>query len=511
MYERTERGSPAEIVLPGHSDGVPAGLSQAVGGPLGEHATLRRRFWTPTRVVLALVCLMMAFNWVQKSPCRDGAWAENSQYRNACYTDVLALYYAEELSKGYVPYLEHDVEYPVLTGVMMGVIGLPVHYLVQDGPLPDLYELLGLGTPNEGTIFYDVTALALGALALLTAWAIMRSRRHRPWDAAIFALAPAAFLTATVNWDLLPIGLTALAVYAWARKRPVLAGVLFGLAIAAKFYPLLILGPLVLLCLRRRTPEAIGAGLTTVGVAVLTWVAVNLPVFLKAPKAWATFYTFSSERGVDWGTFWYIGTHVPYLPGEDGQPRSGLPWFNWLADEANRSTLNWLGWGLFVLCCVGIAVLVVKAPRRPRLGAVAFLVVATFLLTNKVWSQQFVMWLIPLAVLARPKWGAFLAWQACEVAYFFGFYQILLRSASGKALLPEAAFTLVSIGRWVSVATLCGLVVSEALRPERDAVRCGGVDDPEGGVLDETPPAVPPPQPTPGGDVTSGAVSVGRA
>ncbi|HEV2088889.1 MAG TPA: glycosyltransferase 87 family protein [Cryptosporangiaceae bacterium] len=505
MYERTARGSDNPIVLPSHTDGVPAGLSQAVGGPLGDHATLRRRFWTPTRIVLALVCLMMAFNWVQKAPCRDGAWANYSQYRNVCYTDVLALYYAERLDRGAVPYLDHDVEYPVLTGVMMGVIGLPVNALVENGLLPDLYDLFGLGEPNEGTIFYDLTALALGAFALLTAWAIVQTRRQRPWDAAMFALAPAAFLTATVNWDLLAIGLTALAIYAWARKRPVLAGVLFGLAVAAKFYPLLILGPLVLLCIRRRRPEVVGAGLTTVGVAVVTWVAVNLPVYLAAPKAWSTFYTFSSERGVDWGTFWYIGTHVPWLRDEDGKPRAGLPWFNDLAADVPR--LNMVGWALFVLCCVGIAVLILKAPRRPRLGAMAFLVVAAFLLTNKVWSQQFVLWLIPLAVLARPKWGAFLAWQACELAYFFGFYQILLRAAGGKALLPETAFTLVSIARWVSVATLCGLVVYEVLRPEHDVVRRGGVDDPQGGVLDETPPAWPPPDDA----VAAEPVSAGRA
>ena len=37
---------------------------------------------------------------------------------------------------------------------------------------------------------------------------------------------------------------------AWARERPVAAGVLIGLAAATKFYPLFVLGPLLVLCLR---------------------------------------------------------------------------------------------------------------------------------------------------------------------------------------------------------------------------------------------------------------------
>ncbi|TQS41486.1 DUF2029 domain-containing protein [Cryptosporangium phraense] len=471
----TERTT--EIVLPSRSDRVAAGLSEAAGGPLGRHATLRRRFWTPLQVVLLLTTLVFAFNWVQKSPCRDGAWDNYDQYRNACYTDVLALYYAEKLNEGYIPYLDHEVEYPVLTGLMMGAIGLPVHALISSGAIP--------GHLNEGTVFYDLTALALAGFGLVTAWAVVRSRERRPWDGALVALAPAVFVTATVNWDFLAIGLTALAILAWSRERPGLSGVFFGLATAAKFYPLLILGPLVLLCFRRRTPEARRSALITVGSAVFTWLVVNVPFAIMAPDGWSKFFRLSSERPIDWGTFWYIGTHIPVGRTADNKPDLGLPPFVWLGDHI--PALNWAAYVLYALCCIGIAALIFFAPRRPRLAAMAFLVVAAFLLTNKVWSQQFVLWLVPLAVLARPRWRAFLIWQACELFYFFAFYQILIRVSGGKgAVLPEAVFTLASIARWLSVAVMCGLVVREALKPELDVVRRDGVDDPEGGVLDES-------------------------
>ena len=40
------------------------------------------------------------------------------------------------------------------------------------------------------------------------------------------------------------MALAALGLAAWAAKRGVLAGVLFGLAVATKFYPLVLFGPL---------------------------------------------------------------------------------------------------------------------------------------------------------------------------------------------------------------------------------------------------------------------------
>ena len=141
---------------------------------------------------------------------------------------------------------------------------------------------------------------------------------------------------------------------------------------------------------------------------------------------------------------------------------------------------------LLVLCCLGILALTLLSPRRPRLAQLCFIVVAVFLLTSKVWSQQFVLWLIPLAVLARPRWGAFLLWQAAEIGYFLAFYGELL-GASGKPVIPEGTFVFAAALRWITVAILVGLVVRDILQPERDVVRRSYSDDPDGGPFDEAP------------------------
>jgi len=95
--------------------------------------------------------------------CQSGDWQKNIQYTRFCYTDVLALYYAEGLNEGKVPYKDHAVEYPVVTGYFMGALGLPVHaYGVKH---PNI---------NQGTWFYNANALVLSALAVATAAVILR-------------------------------------------------------------------------------------------------------------------------------------------------------------------------------------------------------------------------------------------------------------------------------------------------------------------------------------------------
>jgi uncharacterized membrane protein len=448
------------IDAPSRSDGFVRGLAQLIGGPLGEHAPVARRSVKfVSLIVLALTCLTLALHFVQKSPCRDGAWTDYKQYTNFCYTDVLALYYAEGLSNGEVPYVDHAVEYPVLTGVMMGVVGLPIHAYGQSHP--DF---------NQGQAFYDVTALVLILFALATVAMMLALRRNRPWDAAMFAFSPALLVTATVNWDFLAIVLAVAGVYAWSRKwpgywAPALAGVCLGLGTAAKLWPGFLFVGLLAIALRtwRWIPFFVAAG-----TAAVTWLAVNLPVMLTNFDNWRRFIDLNNERGVDWGVLYYIGRYVDGKFWTGGEGDSGL--FQWLSRDENRSLLNGISLALFALCCLAIVWLTMQAPVPPRLTQLAFLTVAAFLLFNKVWSQQFTLWLLPLAILARPRWGAFLAWQLAEVAYFLTFYGELL-GASGKSVMPEGVFIFASIARWVTVAVLCGLVIRDIRQPRLDVVR----------------------------------------
>ena len=224
------------------------------------------------------------------------------------------------------------------------------------------------------------------------------------WKAALLvALSPGLILAAFVNWDLFAMALAAGGLAAWAARREWLAGVLLGLAVATKFYPLLFFGALLLLCLRagklREFGRALGGG------------AGRLAGGQPAGRA-------DGDGG--------LGPVLRVQPGPRRRLGIGLVPVRALqragARQLSFGALNLISSGGFALACVGIAVLALAAPRRPRLPQLCFLLLAAFLILNKVWSPQYVIWLVPLAVLARPRVWAYVLWQVAEVVYFFGIW-----------------------------------------------------------------------------------------
>jgi uncharacterized membrane protein len=153
--------------------------------------------------------------------------------------------------------------------------------------------------------------------------------------------------------------------------------------------------------------------------------------------------------------------------------------------------LNVLSSLVFLAACVGIGLLILAAPRRPRVAQVLFLTLAAFLMFNKVWSPQYVVWLVPLVVLARPRVGAYLVWQLAEVGYFFAIWAYLITvSVSGLDQvggISSGLYFAALLARFLTVLVLCGLVIREVLQPAHDVVRAGGVDDPAGGALSGAP------------------------
>ncbi|MGW1858415.1 glycosyltransferase family 87 protein [Streptomyces collinus] len=452
------RPSDAEPVRPTREDEVAAAGSELIGGPIGRRALLGTTWWTPVRVIALVAIGMFALGLVQKAPCYHSAWffGASSQYTHACYSDIPHLYQGRGFADGLVPYFDKlpgdmdYLEYPVLTGVFM--------------------EVAAWLTPGSGSIqhqeqwYWFANAGMLMVCTAVIAVCVTRTQRRRPWDGLLVALAPAFALTSTINWDLLAVALTAAAMLMWSRGRALAFGVLLGLATAAKLYPVVLLGPLLVLCWRAgRWREYFQAA----GGAVVAWLVVNLPVMLFAFQGWSKFYTFSHDRGIDFGSFWLI----------------------WAQNSSNPPTTDFVNTAatvLVVLCFLGIAALTFTAPRRPRFAQLAFLMVAAFILTNKVYSPQYVLWLVPLAVLARPKWRDFLVWQACEVAYFLGIWMYLAYTTSGDAHkgLPTQGYHWAIAIHLLGTLYLCAVVVRDILMPERDVVRRAGDDDPSGGVLD---------------------------
>src|SRR5690606_29822366 len=128
--------------------------------------------------------------------------------------------------------------------------------------------------------------------------------------------------------------------------------------------------------------------------------------------------------------------------------------------------LNAVSLVLFLVACLAIGWLGLAAPTRPRLAQLCFLVVAAFLLTNKVWSPQYSLWLVPLAVLAVPRWPLLLTWLVADAAGWAArMYDI---GGTGNQGLPEGWFLGAVVVRDALVVALCVLVVREILHPATD-------------------------------------------
>jgi uncharacterized membrane protein len=401
-----------------------------------------------------------------------------------CYSDLPYLYTGRGLAERDFPYSDDQqvraryeaMEYPVgiayfaygAAWVTQVVTGAGDVHARSDRPVA---ELSGTGqVKKELRAFVIVNALAFAALALLSAWLLAGVSRRRPWDAAAFAASPALLLTGIINWDMLAVVLVAGALFAWARDRPVATGVLIGLGTATKLYPLFLLGPIAVICLRERRYRDL---VDTVLAAAASWFVLNAPAYLLGSSDWKRFWQFNSERGPDLGSIWLVLQQ-------------------WSEDPISASTVNHWSWAVFALWCVAVAVVGFLAPTTPRLAQLGFLVVTGFLLVNKVYSPQYVLWLLPLAVLARPRWRDQLVWQACEVFYFASVWWYLqgdLTPSSGDTQ-GDAVYWIAIVVRMLGELYLAALVTRDVLHPRYDPAAAERVPDP-------------PPEPARSGQVTS--------
>jgi uncharacterized membrane protein len=218
----------------------------------------------------------------------------------------------------------------------------------------------------------------------------------------------------------------------------------------------------------------------TAVAAVLTWLTVNLPVLVLFPRGWSEVFRLNARRGDDMDSVFNVIKSFTGWRGFD-------PGLGFWEPPVMLNTVVAL---LFLLCCAGIGYVALTAPRRPRLPQLVFLVVAAFLLTNKVWSPQFSLWLVPLAVLALPHRRILLAWMTIDALVWVP-RMYLLYSVANRGL-PEQWFTATVLARDLAVLGLCVLVVRQIYRPGQDVVRrAGSADDPAGGVFDRAPDAPP--------------------
>jgi len=380
------------------------GLTRRLGGPMGRYAGRDNRTANQPGSRLGrgsgLVYLLATLSWIltmmRQLPCHQSTLAKSpDRFGWMCYTDMTALYFSRGQATGGVPYASVKWEYPVLTGYFSSVanwlgrlFGAKLHEGIDGQQMLD-----------NANIYFAISAVGLFACLLWLVTSQLRLTPDSPALAMLVAIAPAVWTTGLINWDLLAVALTAAGLAAWHRDRYVMAGVWWGLGVAAKLYPIVIVGALFILVLRpeaRKNLRALLSWLIMFVTAVVTWLVVNLPVMATRWDGWRYFYTMNAQRGADLGSVWY-----------------GLQLLN--AGVHNPATWSRV---TMIIGYVLLAGLIYFARRPPTVMQIAYLAVVIMIVGNLVYSPQYVLWILPLIVIVRPKVVDLVIFTVTELVYW---------------------------------------------------------------------------------------------
>jgi uncharacterized membrane protein len=390
--------------------------------------------------LLVVVAILAGLSLLLRVPCFMGEPTGLALAVPGCNGDLAIMWESRGLAAGNVPYLQPfidpltgqlvTVEYPVITGMLMWLVS-------RAGSLPAFIAL--------STVLMGIAAMAIALI--LNRWA-----GRRAW---LWAAAPALVHYLAYNYDALP----ALAVVAAlalllaqdpvgvGRSRYLGAAAILGIGGGLKLYPLLFVLPLALWLLFGR-PGPLqpglrvrwGRALAAAGVGSGVFIAVNLPFVIANPQGWWLPFTFQAGRPIDATTLsiWYF---------------AGAAWP--AVSQSQWVLLSTVATAVGIAAAAGAGWLIRRRRGAYPLVGTCITVLIAYLLLNKVFSPQYILWLLPLLVLARLPARLVVPYLAIDVVMIWTLGFILYTRESG---MVDATTTLVSV-LLVTVALRIGCLI----------------------------------------------------
>lgn len=297
--------------------------------------------------------------------------------------------YGDAIAAGRVPYRDFPLEYP--PGALLPFVAPELTARKSD--------LNGYGHAFERWM------AGAGVLLTLFAAAALAALRAPPLRAtlALALVAASPLLLGTVvltRFDLWPAALTAAALAALLAGRNELGALVLGAAIATKLYPV-VLVPLGIAWVWRQYGRRRALAWTTLVAA--TCAAVFLPFAAIAPGGLGHSFAVQLHRPLQiesLGAAALIALH--HAAGVAITVRSDHGSQNIESAGADAVAVATTVLALFALCATWF--LFARGPaQRERLATASAAAVATFIAFGKVFSPQFMIWLIPLVPLVRNR------------------------------------------------------------------------------------------------------------
>jgi hypothetical protein len=469
------------LVRPTRSDAVLRAASAVIGGPAGTRlGPGRRRFgpgggtvWIATLLALLSV-LALGLGVLQKEHCRARGWTTPDQFWHLCYSDIPVLYGSAGLGAKDAPTLVQAVGkdglgQPPLAGAAMWLVSRAV-----DGT-----------TSDASQTYFDLSAVVLVGLLAAAAVAVALAAGRRPWDAAQVAAAPVLITVGLISYDLVAVALTAFALLAWSRRRPLIGGVLLGLAMATRPVTAAVL--LAVLTLAVRTGRARPVVMFCLP-AVGAWLATRLVLIPGTTGGISDSFNTWRSAGPGYGSIWLIPSLI-----SQSRPGVARVWYTGGGMGQGAATVV----VLMGLTVVGLATVILglSTDDRPRLAHLALFAVAGTLLVTKSLPVQAPLVLLPLMALAGLRWRDHLIWVTTEVTYFIGVWLYIAFNSDPKKGLPAGFYLILLLARVAGIIWVMAQAVRAMRDPEIDPVRVPmdgspGADDPLGGELDGAPDAL---------------------
>ena len=309
------------------------------------------------------------------------------------------------------PYVDSYIEYPVVIGLWASFTG---------------------SLSNNAREFFLLNGILLSifsTLNILLAKSLAKIYFGREISLYKF-LTPSVLVFTFFNWDALALFFLLSSLYTFGKKKIYSGAFLSCLGFWAKVFPVFCLPSVYLSLFKQKKYVLIASSLA--GIVIVS-LLLNLPFYLASHDGWSLFFTFSSKRPPNIDSVW-SGIYVI----SDKLFGSGFYYKRYY-----EILINYVTFGLMFL--ISASYYLLKKYRRLENNIVidTTFLTSVFLLTSKVYSPQYNLWIVLLLVVVGVNYKKILLFEFLNLLLTWSVFQYFWQAfIAGRTILPFPYFKL---------------------------------------------------------------------